>query len=197
MVAVFLLLGCGAEETDGDTEEVSSELRFFGDGPGLNVERCLKESGEGCFSNLQSPDGKYPHVSGGEGPWEMKQPKTFADLAYFYNLQWIQFGGGIEVPSLEPLCKLSQLEKIEFSDAVVTDEVFEGLLGLPKLKGLYISNINITEEKLETIGKLPMLTSFELGHYDYVYGVGTNWGEITDGSLLLWRIWNIWILAEI
>lgn len=108
------------------------------------------------WSNLQSPDGCLPHVSGCEdGPWETKQPKSLEDLAYCYNLQWMEFGG-IEVPSLEPLCNLPQLETINFEGASVTEEV------------------------LEEIGELPVLKYLEIGDGD-----GTHWGDLTDGSFLL------------
>lgn len=134
----------------------------------------------GYFSNLQSSDGTNPKVN-----WEIQRPKSLEDLKYFYNLQWIQFGGGMNVPSFEPLCSLPQLETIEFSGVIVTDEVFEGLLDFPQLKALVFSRINITERKLEVIGQLPKLTSLEIEHYDRFYNLGTNWGKLTDGSFIL------------
>ena len=108
------------------------------------------------WSNLQSPDGCLPHISGCEdGPWETKQPESLKDLAYCYNLQWMEFGG-IEVPSLEPFCNLSQLETLNFEGASVTEEV------------------------LEEIGELPALKYLAIGNGD-----GTDWGNLTDGSFLL------------
>lgn len=65
----------------------------------------------------------YPHVSGNEGPWETKQPESFADLAYCYNLQWLGLPNGIEIPSLEPLSGLTQLEVIELDG---TNDKFGG-----------------------------------------------------------------------
>ena len=206
ITVVLSLSGCGTVEED--TSDVSAEKRLLGRGPGLNIERGdLKESGvvfedgsmefqdpvveemlrniigkpEGdvyiselqdihaiywrseshYWSNLQSPDGCLPHISGNESPWEAKQPNSLEDLAYCYNLQWMEFGEGIEVPSLKPLYQLPQLETLSFSGA------------------------NITEEVLAEIGELPVLNCLELGHYDYVYGLGTNWGDITDGSFIL------------
>ena len=108
------------------------------------------------WSNLQSPDGCLPHISGcEEGPWETKQPESLDDLAYCYNLQWMEFGG-IEVPSLEPLCNLPQLETLRFNGTSVTEEV------------------------LEEIGEFPMLKRLRIGNSD-----DTDWGNLTDGSFLL------------
>uniref|UniRef100_UPI004055B6AB hypothetical protein n=1 Tax=Agathobacter sp. TaxID=2021311 RepID=UPI004055B6AB len=108
------------------------------------------------WSNLQSPDGCLPHISGcKDGPWETRQPESLKDLAYCYNLQWMEFGE-IEVPSLEPLCDLPQLETLGFGGASVTEEV------------------------LEEIGELPVLKYLEIGNEN-----GTDWGNLTDGSFLL------------
>ena len=112
------------------------------------------------WSNLQSPDGKLPHVTGcEEGPWEGKHPESLEDFAYCYNLQWMEFSGGNEVPSLKPLYELSQLETLCFTDIVVTEEL------------------------LEEIGELPALKHLEIE--DYLAEYTTNWGEFTDGSFLL------------
>lgn len=86
------------------------------------------------WSNLQSPDGLLPQE---EGPWETKQPNTLADLSMCDNLQWMEFGA-IEVPSLQPLCSLTQLETIWFEGASVTEEILEELSLLPELKELDI-----------------------------------------------------------
>lgn len=108
------------------------------------------------WSNLQSPDGCLPHVSGCEvGPWETKQPESLADLAYCYNLQWMEFGE-IDVPSLEPLLELPQLESIGFVYSRVSKEV------------------------LEEIGQLSKIKRLELGTGEF-----TKWGDLTDGSFLL------------
>lgn len=111
------------------------------------------------WSNLQSPDGCLPHVSGcKEGPWNIKQPKSLEDFAYCYNLQWMEFGS-IEVPSLKPLWELPQLEALSFESANITEEVLSEIRGFSALK------------------------HFEVGVYDAYAGV--NWGTITDGSFLL------------
>lgn len=115
--------------------------------------------GDSYWSNLQSPDGCLPHVSGcKEGPWKTKQPKTLADFAYCYNLQWMEFGL-IEVPSLKALWELPQLETLSFAEA------------------------NVTEEVLSEIGGFSSLNRFEVSIYDAYAGV--DWGPITDGSFLL------------
>ena len=72
-----------------------------------------------------------------EGPWETKQPNTLADLSMCDNLQWMEFGA-IEVPSLQPLFTLAQLETIWFEGASVTEEILEELSLLPELKELDI-----------------------------------------------------------
>ncbi|MBQ8040288.1 MAG: hypothetical protein IJ274_10540 [Lachnospiraceae bacterium] len=111
------------------------------------------------WSNLQSPDGCLPHVSGcEEGPWDTKQPETLADFAYCYNLQWMEFGR-INVPSLKPLWELPQLEALSFESATITEEI------------------------LLEIGGFPFVNYFEVGVYDAYAGV--NWGTLTDGSFLL------------
>lgn len=89
------------------------------------------------WSNLQSPDGLLPQ--GEEGPWETKQPETLVDLSLCDNLQWMEFGA-IEVPSLQPLFSLMQLETVQFEGAFVTKETLEELSSLPYLKSLGIGN---------------------------------------------------------
>lgn len=108
------------------------------------------------WSNLQSPDGCLPHVSGcEEGPWDTKQPETLADLAYCYNLQWMEFGS-IKVPSLEPFYELPQLEVIGFCGT------------------------EITEEGLKEIGNLSLLQELHLAIDEAM-----NWSHLTDGSFIL------------
>ncbi len=108
------------------------------------------------WSNLQSPDGKLPHVSGcKEGPWDTKQPETLADLAYCYNLQWMEFGS-IKVPSLELLYELPQLEVMAFHGT------------------------EITEDGLNEIGAFPVLQELHLAIDE-----GMNWSHLTDGSFIL------------
>lgn len=114
----------------------------------------------GYYSNLQSPNGQLPHVSGGEGPWETKQLNSLEDFTYCYNLQWLEFAGGIEIPPLEPLYELTQLETLDFSNAIVTEEILTEIANLPNLKNLRLS--------------------------DYAEGYGgTNWGYLTDGSFVI------------
>lgn len=107
------------------------------------------------WSNLQSPEGKLPHVSGDEGPWNTKQPNCLDDLAYCYNLQWLEFGG-IKVPSLKSLYNLPQLETLQFEGSEVIEDV------------------------LEEIGNFPTIKNFEIGNGDFTY-----WGHLTDGSFLI------------
>jgi len=102
-------------------------------------------------SNVQSFDGS-------DGEWKSfsgKQPANFDDLAYCYNLQELTIGK-IEVPSLEPLYKLPQLESLRFDGSIVTTE------------------------RLEEIGNLPHISIFRLEGVEWM-----NWGDITDGSFLL------------
>lgn len=156
---------------------------------------------KGYWSNLQSPEGMYPHVSGNEGPWDTKQLESFADLAYCYNLQWLGLPNGIEIPSLEPLFGLTQLEVIELDGTNVTEElltelgnlstvkriIFRGnvhldsigpLLKLPQLEVLEFERATVTELVLEEIGRFSELKYLEFGN-----GIGL--GELTDGSFLL------------
>lgn len=156
----------------------------------------------GYWSNLQSSEGYVPRGEGVQGPWETKQPDNLEDLTYCYNLQLMEFGRGIKVPSLEPLYDLPQLERLGFWGADVTEEVLREVSELSRLKSISfgkmelssleaISNLSqveelifegttLTEEILIEIGKLPMLKRLEIGK-----SAGTQWGHLTDGSFLI------------
>lgn len=110
-----------------------------------------------CWSHNSCWSDRYDE-NGNLMEWPLEQPQTLADLAYCDNLQWIRFGE-MEVPSLQPLAGLSQLEVIEFEGAKVTPAVLEELALLPALKELSV------------------------GFFDEPYG--TDWRGITDGGFLL------------
>lgn len=106
------------------------------------------------WSDLQKLDGTIPQESDG-GYWQTKQPASLEDFALCGNLQWVEFGA-IELPSLEPLLGLTQLEMIAFHGAAASEERIDELAALPALRGFIIGN-----------------------------GAGTDWSGITDGSFLL------------
>lgn len=85
-----------------------------------------------------------------------EQPHNLNDLSYCYNLQRLTFSD-INIPSLEPIAVLPQLEELSFSVGT-----------------------NVTEQVLEEIGKLPVLKNIHIGTGEF-----TNWGKLTDGSFLL------------
>lgn len=162
--------------------------------------------GKEYYSNLQTENGRLSDESG--VPWEMKQPKSFADLAYCYNLQLIRLSDEMEIPSLEPLFGLPLLEEIMFNGS----NVFQGskvpektmeevgklhtvkriyflnmdlssikpLLNLPQLEVLDFTQTTVTKEVLKEIGQMPALHTLYLGHGEF-----TQWGHLTDGSFLL------------
>lgn len=107
--------------------------------------------GDVYYSNLQSSNGETPK----EGVWNTKQPDTLEDFALCGNLQWLDIGG-IEVPSLKPLCELGQLESLGFEGSVVT------------------------EERIEEISSLKTLKRLKIGNKD-----STDWGGLTKGEFLL------------
>ncbi len=84
-----------------------------------------------------------------------QQPKSLEDFALCYNLQDMAFGS-IELPSLEPLASLTQLERIYFGGTIVT------------------------AERLDELALLPALTRIEMAPADYM-----DWSGVTDGSFLL------------
>ncbi len=106
------------------------------------------------WSDLQKLDGTIAWELD-EGFWQTKQPASLADFALCDNLQWVEFGS-IELPSLEPLLGLTQLEMIAFHGASASEERIDELVEFPALKGFAIGN-----------------------------GEGTDWNGITDGSFLL------------
>ena len=106
------------------------------------------------WSDIQMLDGTIPWDLD-EGFWQTKQPASLADFALCDNLQWVEFGV-IELPSLEPLLGLTQLEMIAFHGAAASEERIDELAALPALRGFIIGN-----------------------------GAGTDWSGITDGSFLL------------
>lgn len=108
------------------------------------------------WSDLQMLDGTIPKESGGEWHyWPTKQPASLEDFALCSNLQWVEFGA-IELPSLEPLQSLPQLEMIAFHGSSAAEERMDELAALPALKG------------------------FTIGGGGY-----TDWSKVTDGSFLL------------
>ena len=143
------------------------------------------------LSNLQQPANGYLQ-SLSDGPWEIKQMETLEDLAYCYNLQALSLSG-IDIPSLEPLFDLPQLESLCFRQGALKHEAFpneimeqvgeiktiqyidfgryeltsiEPLCQLPELKSLEFSGTIVNEKILDEIGKLPALTYFGLGTCD-------------------------------
>lgn len=105
------------------------------------------------WSDLQSQDGNLP-VPGNkrEGTWiHSGNPTSLADLALCDNLQWMEFGE-IELPSLEPLMGLTQLEFLGFSSTVVSEERLAELARLPALKGLQIDFRATSDYKGQTTG---------------------------------------------
>lgn len=106
------------------------------------------------WSDLQKLDGTIPQESDG-GYWQTKQPASLEDFALCGNLQWVEFGA-VELPSLEPLSGLPQLEMIAFHGASASEERVDELAALSALRGFIIGN-----------------------------GAGTDWSGITDGSFLL------------
>lgn len=113
------------------------------------------------WSNLQSDDGTLP--DDGSKWYSSGQPATLADLAYCDNLQWMEFGA-FELPSLEPLFALTQLECIIFRQTVVSSK------------------------RLEELGQLPALTSLEIDFRDIasdLTGATTGDDQTDDGSFLL------------
>lgn len=143
------------------------------------------------FSNLQQP-ANGDRIPLSDGPWEIKQMESLEDLAYCYNLQALSLSG-IEIPSLEPLFDLPQLEKLSFIDGQLKHKAFpndimeqageiktlqcvtfgryelttiEPLCQLPELKSLEFNGTVVNQKVLEDIGKLPALTYFRLGTCD-------------------------------
>lgn len=95
---------------------------------------------EHYWSDLQSRDGCLPVVGSDEGTfvWDgSRQPQTLADLSLCGNLQWLEFGE-IDLPSLEPLMGLPQLEVLKFRSTVVSEERLAEVARLPALKSLEI-----------------------------------------------------------
>ncbi|MBQ8040286.1 MAG: hypothetical protein IJ274_10530 [Lachnospiraceae bacterium] len=83
------------------------------------------------------------------------QAKSLEDLAYCYNLQEICFGS-MEVPSLKPLANLPQLEKLDFTSTIMTEEI------------------------MNEIGMISSLKILEMGHKEF-----TDFSDVTDGSFVL------------
>lgn len=180
LIAVLFLSGCKETETgkESSMREVSQEFRgleesilkkeewkecsiIYEDGfvkfQDPVVETVLREvigkpEGEVYISELQDIHSLRLDGDALGGP---DQIDNLNDLSYCYNLQSLRFVS-TEVPSLEPLYTLPQLEWIGFWSTPVT------------------------EEMLEEIGRLPVLERFFLGNGEF-----TDWGDLTDGSFLL------------
>lgn len=179
-IALFFLSGCKETGTsqENNMREVSSEFR--GLGRSILTEEEWKESGtlyedvpvefqdpvvETVLREMiEKPEGEVYiselqniHVLSldGEALGGPDQIDNLNDLSYCYNLQLLRLVS-MEVPSLEPLYTLPQLEWIGFWST------------------------SVTEEMLEEIGRLPVLERFFLGTGEF-----TDWGDLTDGSFLL------------
>lgn len=166
-------------------------------------------SDAGYYSDIQSPDssGRVPRGKDAVGPWETKRIETLEDFKYCYNLQYLMLRNElVEFPSLEPLKELPQLEGIHIDTQLSEEgmkelgeittlkkigfgdiELFslEAICNLPQLEALDFNETKVNKKVLEDIGKITTLKSLELGTYDPKYNLGTNWGELTDGSFLL------------
>lgn len=146
------------EFQDAVTEEMLRNMLGKPDGEVLRSElqqiHAIYWRFDKYWSNLQKLDGTIAWELD-EGFWQTKQPASLADFALCDNLQWVEFGL-IELPSLEPLLGLTQLEMIAFHGASASEERIDELAALPALKG------------------------FEIGS-----GEDTDWSGITDGSFLL------------
>lgn len=146
------------EFQDAVTEEMLRNMLGKPDGEVLRSElqqiHAIYWRFDKYWSNLQKLDGTIAWELD-EGFWQTKQPASLADFALCDNLQWVEFGL-IELPSLEPLLGLTQLEMIAFHGASASEERIDELAALPALKG------------------------FEIGN-----GESTDWSGITDGSFLL------------
>lgn len=143
------------------------------------------------FSNLQQQINENG-ITTLSDTWEIKQMENLEDLAYCYNLQSLSLSG-IEIPSLEPLFDLPQLEKLSFIDGHLKHKAFqndimeqageiktlqcisfgryelttiEPLCHLPELKSVEFEGTVVNEKVLEDIGKLPALTYLRLGTCD-------------------------------
>ena len=118
-----------------DGEVLRSELQ--------SIHAIYWRSGNRYWSDLQSPEGKVPR-DGSE--WIVSgQPQTLADLAYCDNLQWLEIGA-VELPSLEPLCSLTQLSHITFGNTTVSAERWEELVRLPALTGLELDFRDVSSD---------------------------------------------------
>lgn len=118
-----------------DGEVLRSELQ--------SIHSIYWRAGNRYWSNLQSDDGKLP--KDGSEWYSTGQPQTLADLAYCDNLQWLEFTS-VEIPSLEPLYSLTQLEHLSFTDAVVSEERWAELVRLPALTGLELDFRNMAAD---------------------------------------------------
>lgn len=179
-IVALLLSGCKETGTgqESTVREVSSEFRglkedilteeewkesgaVYVDGPvefqDATVEGVLRDAigkpeGEVYISELQDI---HELRLDGDALGGADQINNLNDLSHCYNLQSLRLVS-VEVPSLEPLYTLPQLEWIGFWSTAVTGEM------------------------LEEIGRLPVLERFFLGTGEF-----TDWGDLTDGSFLL------------
>lgn len=104
-------------------------------------------------SNLQ--EGEETFLIEKDENGEYIQAKSLEDLAYCYNLQEISFDS-MQVPSLKPLVNLPQLERLNLTSTIMTEEV------------------------LNEIGMISSLKILDLGHNEL-----TDFSDVTDGSFVL------------
>ena len=128
----------------------------------------------GYFSDLQSADGNLPPE---RTEWYLSGDiSSLEDLALCDNLQWLEFGSR-QLPSLEPLQRLPQLEHISFHSTVLSRDRLEELVRLPALNSLdldlraFSANYTETGTENDTTGDgtfiLPLadqLTFLEVDH---------------------------------
>ncbi len=175
---------CGAVSYDGPvefhdpvTEEMLRNMTGKPEGEVLRSDlqkiHAIYWRNDRYWSDLQILDDAVPWEPG-KGYWQQcGQPETLEDFALCDNLQWLSLGR-LEVPSLEPLASLTQLEWIEFEGAAVTAERLEELALLEEVKAFRMGNGEVTEVAGFTDGSFLLPMADRLVYLDINGGIEWN-----------------------